>query len=29
MGVNYSKLTAVLIRTVQDLKARIEILENK
>jgi hypothetical protein len=29
MGINYSKLTAVLIRTVQDLKARIEILENK
>jgi len=29
MGVNYSKLTAVLIKTVQDLKARIEILENK
>jgi hypothetical protein len=29
MGVNYSKLTAVLIKTVQDLKSRIEDLENK
>tara|TARA_R110000803_G_scaffold91824_1_gene159329 strand:+ start:144 stop:809 length:666 start_codon:yes stop_codon:yes gene_type:complete len=28
LGVNYSKLTAVLIKTVQDLSARISSLEN-
>ena len=29
LGVNYSKLTSVLIKAVQDLSARISSLENK
>jgi len=29
LGVNYSKLTAILIKAVQDLSSRISTLENK